>query len=80
MKTLLIIAIGSIAAFAHADDKAQVGRYQLFYGVIATTSTYFESKQVWKIDTVTGQVWVYVATVREGEAKEGFIPVETREH
>jgi hypothetical protein len=90
MKTLLLtllIGIQGVAAYA-ADDKpeagkSEIGRYQLIYGITRygslTTGTYSEEKNVWKIDTVTGQVWRFVSVERKGEFKESFVPVETHE-
>jgi hypothetical protein len=86
MKTLLTIAIATIAAFAHADDRAEIGRYQLLYAVTehaapetTTGPSTITIKTVWKIDTVTGQVWQFVSTVGSNkELKEAFLPIDTR--
>src|SRR5260370_42072638 len=62
LMTLALLVLTSV--FVRADDKGPVGRYQLLYAVTETTTpaSSFETKRVWKIDTVTGQVWEYVAT------------------
>jgi hypothetical protein len=54
------------AAVVRADDKTQVGRYQLLYAVAEHAAPENASgpstiKTVWKIDTVTGQVWQLVS-------------------
>ena len=87
MKTLATFAIAFLTTFVvRADDKTQVGRYQLLYAVAehaAPESTSGPStitiKTVWKIDTVTGQVWQFVSTVGSNkELKEAFLPIDTR--
>jgi hypothetical protein len=88
MKPLLLILLVLIQGVAYAevayasDDKPEIGRYQLLYAVTETSGgpggTY-QSKTVWKIDTVTGQVWQFVSTTIKGQVKESFLPVETRE-
>jgi hypothetical protein len=62
------------------DDKALIGRYQLVYGSIevptsSTSGKFEERKGLWKIDTVTGQVWALVVTVTGDE----FRPIQTKE-
>ncbi len=80
LMTLALLVLTSI--FVRADDKGPVGRYQLLYAVTETTTptSSFETKRVWKIDTVTGQVWEYVESLdpKKGN-KEFFLPVPTSE-
>jgi hypothetical protein len=62
------------------DDKAPTGRYQLVYGSIevptsSTSGKFEERKGLWKIDTVTGQVWVLAVTVTGDE----FRPIQTKQ-
>jgi hypothetical protein len=38
-----------------------------------------ENKTVWKIDTVTRQVWKFVSVGNDKEIREGFIPIQTKE-
>jgi hypothetical protein len=85
MKNLLTIAIAAIASLSpfvtRADDT--VGRYQLVYAVTqnaisgVVTQDRTQDRRVWKIDTVTGQVWMFVSTTSGGKTKEAFVPVET---
>jgi hypothetical protein len=84
MKTLLtvtLIVMTQIAA--NADEKDAVGRYQLIF---ATTETFSldgkneEEKTVWKIDTVTGQVWQFHSVItpgKQGALHEEFVPITT---
>jgi hypothetical protein len=77
----MTIAIAALAISSpyiiRADEKGQVGRYQLVYAVTETSTIQFRS--VWKIDTVTGQVWQFVSSHLGGEVKERFVRVETSE-
>jgi len=62
------------------DDKALIGRYQLVNGSIevptsSTSGKFEERKGLWKIDTLTGQVWALVVTVTGDE----FRPIQTKE-
>lgn len=81
MKRLLIALTAGLfaAAAAQADDTGHVGRYQLLYAVTETSGsgTAIQTKTVWKIDTVTGQVWQFVSSTAGDRLKERFIPVET---
>jgi hypothetical protein len=82
MKTLITIAIAALVAsspfIARADDAGHVGRYQLLYAVTETSGgVTTQTKTVWKIDTVTGQVWQFVSTTAGDKLRESFIPVET---
>jgi hypothetical protein len=87
MKTLLLILLVAIQGIAYADDKSQIaddksqiGRYQLLYAITQTVNPTgaYDEKRVWKIDTVTGQVWQYTSTSNgKGQARENFYPVET---
>jgi hypothetical protein len=68
MKTLLLILLVAVGGVAYAsDDKPEIGRYQLLYATNRTSGPGggFEVKTVWKIDTVTGQVWQYYSLSRQ---------------
>jgi hypothetical protein len=89
MKTLLftlLIGIQGIGAYG-ADDKpetgkSEVGRYQLLSGVIELTTgtTTSKAKGLWKIDTVTGEVWEYVSVLMKGQKPmHGFYRVPTED-
>jgi hypothetical protein len=87
MKPLLLTLLVLIRGIAYAsDDKPEIGRYQLLYAVTeyappentAGPST-ITVKTVWKIDTVTGQVWHFVSTLESNkELIEAFLPIDTR--
>jgi hypothetical protein len=81
MKRLLIaLAVGLFAVMAvQADDTGHVGRYQLLYAVTETTNpvSTTQTKTVWKIDTVTGQVWQFISVDAGGKIMEHFTPIET---
>jgi hypothetical protein len=83
MKTLITIAIAALAAsspfVARADDTAHPGRYQLHYAVTQTDGhgMTVENKTVWKIDTVTGQVWKFVSVADDKKITEAFIEIHT---
>jgi hypothetical protein len=76
MKTGMTIAILS-ALGSRADKKNQVGRYELLYAVseAGTTKGTTENKGIWKIDTVTGQVWRFVSVEIDGKPLEHFVPI-----
>jgi hypothetical protein len=78
MKTLLTIVLASFFALVvRADDKGPVGRYQLLYAVTETTTPTgkIETKAVWKIHTITGQVWQSVEIVAAGFLQ--LLPLDT---
>jgi hypothetical protein len=83
MKPLLLTLFVLIQGIAYAsDDKPEIGRYQLVYAVTTlmdTTGT-TEEKGLWKIDTVTGQIWRYneISTGKYNLSREEFVPVETK--
>jgi hypothetical protein len=83
MKTLLTIAlVTGISVAARADEKDQVGRYQLIYATTETLSinSKSETKTLWKIDTVTGQVWKFsslVQGIKNTVLQEEFVPITT---
>jgi len=75
-------AIGDFTSYSgqqQADDTGHVGRYQLLYAVTETSGSgpAIQTKTVWKIDTVTGQVWQFVSSTVGDKLRERFIPVET---
>jgi hypothetical protein len=75
MKTLLLALLVAVQGIAYAsNDKSEIGRYQLFYGVTELVKEHglvVDKKIVCKIDTVTGQVWLY------SDAASTFLPVNT---
>ncbi len=81
MKKLLIALTAAVFAVTavQADDTGHVGRYQLLYAVTETSGSgpAIQTKTVWKIDTVTGQVWQFVSSTVGDKLRERFIPVET---
>ena len=87
MKTLLTIALATaISIAARADEKDQVGRYQLFYGTLASLTaedatlkgvSESEEKTIFKIDTVTGQVWKLNSVGLGSHVSEEFVPIQT---
>ena len=81
MKTLTAIAlILATSTVSRADEKEAVGRYQLVY---ATTETFSvdaktEEKTLWKVDTVTGQVWRFNSVaIGKNAPIEEFVPIRT---
>jgi hypothetical protein len=87
MKTLLMIALIVLTQIAaSADEKDAVGRYQLIYAAVDSfmvntstkSTTKIEQRTVFKIDTVTGQVWKY-ADISLGKApeEEAFVAITT---
>jgi hypothetical protein len=77
---LAIAALVASSPFiARADDAGHMGRYQLLYAVTETSGSgpAIQTKTVWKIDTVTGQVWQFVSSTVGDKLRERFIPVET---
>jgi hypothetical protein len=85
MKVLFLILLILIQGITYAsDDKPEIGRYQLVYGVtqvVLKTGELRDEKGVWKIDTVTGQVWQYLEAPigPKGEYRFFFTPIETRD-
>jgi hypothetical protein len=87
MKTLLTIAlVTGISVAARADEKDQVGRYQLFYGTFVSLRSAdatikeiskSEEKSIFKIDTMTGQVWKLNSVGLGSHLSEEFIPIQT---
>jgi hypothetical protein len=75
LKTLLPALLVAVQGIAYAsDNKSEIGRYQLFYGVTELVKEHgvvVDKKIVCKIDTVTGQVWLY------SDAASTFLPVNT---
>jgi hypothetical protein len=82
MKPLLLTLLVLIQGIAYAsDDKPEIRRYQLLYAVTYTGGPGggFDKKTVWKIDTVTGQVWKYSAWEdKDAIVSDSFEPVETK--
>ena len=78
MRTLLLTLLVAVQGVAYAsDDKPEIGRYQLLYAVIHDPENgRSEEKTVWKIDTVTGQVWRFAETPQGGGAPF-FEPIKT---
>jgi hypothetical protein len=78
----MLAFIFAASTVSRADEKDAVGRYQLVY---ATTETYnpdskTEEKALWKIDTVTGQVWRFDSVTSPGKHpvhQEEFVPIKT---
>jgi hypothetical protein len=75
MKTLTIIAIAALIALspshARADDKNQVGRFQIVSA---------GPEDIFKIDTLTGETWQYFSgTDKNGKFRRGWSPVFTPE-
>jgi hypothetical protein len=80
--TLALLSCNSDHVPAYADNKPQTARYQLIYAVTRGGKTGNDLKGLWKIDTVTGQVWRFNAATEDVEKDEsvgGFIPVRTGE-
>jgi hypothetical protein len=89
---LLLTALTALAIPAFASDPPeQVGRYQLVCAAtkFTTENGSVEEKGLWKIDTVTGQVWKYYNYfVKHPEASrppfvelaDDFEPIETKDH
>jgi hypothetical protein len=85
MKTLTVAFVMFVSVAARADDQDKVGRYQLIYAAVdsfqvdinSKNTSKIEHKTVFKIDTVTGQVWKY-SDISIGKASdEGFVPITT---
>jgi hypothetical protein len=76
MKTLLLALLVAVQGFAYAgDDKPEIGRYQLLYAVTQESlgTNVVAVKRIWKIDTVTGQVWMFVP-YRDQRRTQGSLP------
>jgi hypothetical protein len=75
------MAIVAMASFAYADNKPEIGRYQLVSGETQVPgqglTTSVQMKEVYKIDTETGQVWRYSFDSIHGVGQ--FEPVKTIE-
>jgi hypothetical protein len=81
---LMITLIALTQITANADEKDAVGRYQLIYATTETfnfdSKTETEEKGVWKIDTVTGQVWQFHSVItpgKQGTLHDEFVPITT---
>jgi len=78
MKALMTIAIAvSFPLLSYADEPGPVGRYQL---LAARDPIHSDLTDIWKIDTVTGQVWRFTPLdedINANKSKGGFIPVDT---
>jgi hypothetical protein len=74
--TALILAAGLIAAVpavAHAGDRDVLGRFALFNAVYNSATiqksqtTIFLEKRLFKIDRQTGETWMLIDAIREGQ-------------
>ncbi|GEM_PF-5664753 len=68
----------------YADDRpasqTALGRFQLFQGYYTVSSggTAFKENAVFKLDTVTGEVWVYFEGMdKNGKFFKRWLPTET---
>jgi len=65
-------AVSTVATFGN-------GRFQLLQADVAEQGpdgTVFTAKEVFKIDTLTGESWHFLATNKDGKLLEGWIPIE----
>jgi hypothetical protein len=85
MKTLAVAFVMFVSVAARADDQDKVGRYQLIYAAVDSfqsdtnlkNASKIEQRTVFKIDTVTGQVWRYTDISVGKASEETFIPITT---
>jgi hypothetical protein len=83
MKILILpiaILLNLITCFARADDVA-VGRFQLVQAIVShideKSGTSSQAKELFKIDTATGQVWSYFSMVtKDGKGSDRWVPME----
>ena len=82
MKPLLLTLLVLIQGIAYAsDEKPEIGRYQLLYAVVPGNEgkTTYDIKTLFKIDTVTGQVWKFISGFPNTRVPDdAFVPVETK--
>ena len=73
---LSLLASGSLLAADGQAAQNQVGRYQLVNGLLSVGETkgsqtnVIEFHRLWKIDTVTGKVWLYIERMKDGKMQE----------
>jgi hypothetical protein len=79
MKKVILIVFMFVLLCSSAYAVADINRYQLFQGYYyvmdATTSTLKEDKAIFKIDTATGQVWMYYVSLNSTGATYEWIKV-----
>ena len=78
MRYLGLIAGLILLGGCSRSSEPPVGRYQLLQGKYSVTNSNtkssVESSGVFKVDTVTGQVWKYTETLREGKVLSTWLP------